>query len=62
MNIIRKLIKDENGQALSEYGLVLGIVAVAVIAALVTLKDKILSLFTDISNSIDSKGTTTTGN
>ncbi|GAU76340.1 Flp family type IVb pilin [Fusibacter sp. 3D3] len=56
MGVIKKIIKDEQGQALSEYGLVLGIVVIAVIVTLGLFKDAIVKMFTDITNAI--KGTT----
>jgi len=52
MKRIRNFILDEKGQALSEYGLVIGIVVIAAIAVLTTMKDKIVALFTDINNSL----------
>lgn len=44
--------QDEGGQALSEYGLVLGIVVIAAIVVLTTLKDKIIALFGKISDAL----------
>ncbi|MEJ8545784.1 Flp family type IVb pilin [Brevibacillus borstelensis] len=44
--------KEEEGQALSEYGLILGIIAIAAIAGLVAMKEKIVKVFEDIAKSI----------
>ncbi len=52
MKLLKALWKDEKGQALSEYGLVLGIVVIAVIVVLTTLKDKIIALFNKISEAL----------
>ncbi|MEA4963554.1 Flp family type IVb pilin [Lutispora sp.] len=52
MKMMINLLKDEKGQALSEYGLVLGIVVIAVIAILGVLKDKIISLFQKIADAL----------
>lgn len=52
MKAIKKFWKDEEGQALSEYGLILGIIAVAAIVALVALKDKLVAVFNKISESL----------
>jgi pilus assembly protein Flp/PilA len=49
---IRNFIKDESGQSLSEYGLILGIIAVAAITVLVALKDKLVSVFTKIKDAL----------
>lgn len=50
MELMRRLVKDESGQALSEYGLVLGLVVIAVIGSLVAFKDKITAMFTKINH------------
>lgn len=52
MSLFSKLFKDEGGQALSEYGLVLGIIVIAVIASLTLLKDKIVALFQKIADAL----------
>lgn len=51
MAFIRKLFGDERGQALSEYGLVLGVVVISVIVTLAALKDKIIALYNKIVSS-----------
>lgn len=50
--MIKRLIMDEQGQALSEYGLVLGVVVVASIAVLTTFKDDLGKLFGKINTAI----------
>ena len=57
MNCVKRFLKDESGQAVSEYGLVLGVVVIAVIATLGAFKDKIVTMFTNIGDAIG--GTTT---
>ena len=42
---LKKILADENGQGMVEYGLILGLVAVAAIAALVILGPKIKGVF-----------------
>jgi pilus assembly protein Flp/PilA len=42
---LRGLVDEEQGQGMTEYGLVLGIIAIAVVAILVTLKGQIVTLF-----------------
>ncbi len=50
-NACRKM-KSEEGQAMVEYGLIIALVAIAVIAALIILGPKIAGLFTNVSNNI----------
>lgn len=57
LNVLRKLWKEESGQGLTEYGLILGIVAIAVIGVLIAMKDKLLAVFNSINNGL---GTNTT--
>lgn len=53
-NKIKGLLVDEQGQGMTEYGLVLGVIAVGVVGILFALKGNILTLFnrvnTDVSN------------
>lgn len=61
MNLLKRLVRDEEGQALSEYGLVIGVIAVAVITILGTFSKQIEKLFKNIGDSLDGVGTTTSG-
>ncbi|MDP5274489.1 Flp family type IVb pilin [Chengkuizengella sp. 2205SS18-9] len=54
------LVKEEKGQGLTEYGLVLGIIAVAVVGVIVALRGQILALFTNAQTSISNTGITGT--
>lgn len=47
------ILRDENGQGMVEYGLILGLIAVAAIVALVALGPKITGIFTKASNELD---------
>ncbi len=42
------LVKDEKGQGMVEYGLIIALIAVVVIAALLILGPQINDLFTDV--------------
>lgn len=53
MNTITRLIKDESGATAIEYGLIAGLVAVAIIAALTALGGSLTSLFTSVSDELD---------
>ena len=49
-------IKDENGQGMVEYALILGLIAVAAVAVIVLLGPKIRGMFQDANDAL----TTTT--
>lgn len=40
-----EILKDENGQGMVEYGLILGLIAVAAITVLITLGPKVTKIF-----------------
>ena len=44
MNLIKKLIRDEEGQGLVEYALIVGLIALAVTALLVTSGSRIVAM------------------
>lgn len=48
LNLLKIFIKEEDGQGLAEYGLILALVALAVITALTGLGDGIEEIFNDI--------------
>lgn len=45
---MKALFTEEQGQGMTEYGLVLGIIAVAVVGALATLRGQIIDMFKDV--------------
>jgi len=53
MRILRRLWQDEKGQGLVEYGLILALIAIAVIVVLTTFGDKITSIFSKAKDSAD---------
>lgn len=52
MNLISRLINDESGATAIEYGLIAGLVAVAIIAALTALGGSLDSLFSDVASTV----------
>lgn len=50
---IVKFLKDEEGASAVEYGLIVGLIAVAVVTILVTMGGGLNTLFTSVSSSID---------
>ena len=55
--MLRKWFKDEEGQGMVEYGLIIGLIAVVFIVALVALGPKIRDMFQDVNDTIDEIGT-----
>ena len=45
-------LRDEEGQAMVEYGLIIALIAIVVIVALATLGDKIAGLFRNVDSTI----------
>jgi pilus assembly protein Flp/PilA len=50
---LRLLLRDESGATAIEYGLIAGLVAVAIIAALTALGTSLDTLFTDVAATVD---------
>jgi pilus assembly protein Flp/PilA len=53
INKMKNLIVAEEGQGMTEYGLVLGVIAVSVVTILVTMRTSIIALFTKASSALD---------
>lgn len=51
---VKSFIKDESGATAIEYGLIAALVSVAAIAALTALGDSLETMFTNVSNALDS--------
>lgn len=45
---MRNLITEEHGQGMTEYGLVLGLIAVAVVGALALLRTQIIEMYNEV--------------
>jgi pilus assembly protein Flp/PilA len=58
VNKLKGILIEEKGQGMTEYGLVLGLIAVAVVATLVALRGEITQIFTDALNAVKSRKTT----
>jgi len=52
MNLLKRLWSEEEGQGMTEYGLIIALVALAVIGALGLLGPKIAQVFTNINNEL----------
>lgn len=49
---MKALFTEEQGQGMTEYGLVLGVIAVAVVGALVTLRGEIVEMFQNVVTAV----------
>lgn len=45
VNKLKELVMEEEGQGMTEYGLVLGLIAVAAVGALALLREEIIVMF-----------------
>lgn len=54
MKKMKALLVEEQGQGMTEYGLVLGIIAVAVVGILATLRGEIVEMFTNVKAALTS--------
>lgn len=59
LNKFKALVTEEEGQGLTEYGLVLGIIAVAVVGLIAAFRNEITSIFNQALLDIRSRGTAT---
>lgn len=50
------LVREEEGQGMVEYGLIIAVIAVALVAALVTLRGGISGVFTNASDQMAGSG------
>jgi pilus assembly protein Flp/PilA len=52
MNKVKGLLVEEQGQGMTEYALVLGVIAVGVVAVLFALKTNIMTLFNKVNTEV----------
>jgi pilus assembly protein Flp/PilA len=55
MKKMKALFVEEQGQGMTEYGLVLGVIAVAVVGILFLLKGEIVSMFTSVKDAVTNR-------
>lgn len=49
---MKNFFKDESGQGMVEYGLILALIAIAVIAVLPTIGEKLTAIFSGAANAL----------
>lgn len=49
---MRAFLRDEGGQGLVEYSLIIAVIAIAVIVAMVFLRDQLSNIFSNIGNNV----------
>ncbi|WP_043933104.1 Flp family type IVb pilin [Bacillus sp. EB01] len=59
MKKMKALLTEEQGQGMTEYGLVLGVIALGVVAVLVGFREKIVDLFEDAKTALTDADTRT---
>ena len=47
---LRRFVHDESGQGLVEYALIIAVIAVAVIVAMIFLRDQLTNIFSTVGN------------
>jgi len=50
--MISTFVRDDSGQGLVEYALIIAVIAVAVVVAMAFLRDQISNVFTNIGNNL----------
>lgn len=57
LNKLKGLVVEEQGQGMTEYGLVLGLIAVAAVAALALLRTEIVTMFNEVVTLVTNRET-----
>jgi pilus assembly protein Flp/PilA len=57
MQKIKNLLVEEQGQGMTEYGLVLGLIAVAVVGILALLRTQIINMFQGVLDAVTNRNT-----
>jgi Flp pilus assembly pilin Flp len=52
MNFLKQLFRNEKGAAVTEYALLVALIAIAVIAAIILLRDQLIRVFTLIASKL----------
>jgi pilus assembly protein Flp/PilA len=52
LELPRSFVREEEGQGLVEYALIIAVIAVAVIVAMIFLRGRLMDIFSSIGNSL----------
>lgn len=52
MEIMKRLVREEEGQGMVEYALIIGLISIAAILTIPTIGEKIASIFTKVNTEI----------
>jgi pilus assembly protein Flp/PilA len=52
--LFTRLVREDEGQDLIEYGLLAGLITTAVVAAITAIGTRVLQLFTDLQGAVES--------
>ncbi|MEC5423991.1 Flp family type IVb pilin [Virgibacillus sp. C22-A2] len=52
MNHLSRLVREEEGQAMTEYGLLVGLISIAVIAVLALIGPELVKIFTTVKDEL----------
>lgn len=55
LSLFSRLVREEEGQGLVEYGLIIALIAIGLFVALGLLKDSLATLFEDVSKKLDER-------
>ena len=50
--MMSRFVRDESGQGLVEYALIIAVIAIAVIVAMIFMRDQISNVFSNIGNNL----------
>jgi pilus assembly protein Flp/PilA len=50
--MLQQFVREEEGQGLVEYALIIAVIAIAVIVAMIFLRDQISNIFSNIGNNL----------
>jgi Flp pilus assembly pilin Flp len=56
-NLLKKLVKDEQGGEVLEYALIAGLIVVAAIAVITTVGEKVVARWDDVGKGLEPKKT-----
>ncbi len=52
LSLVKRLLVEEEGQGMAEYGLILALIAVVVIGVLATMGDKLQEVFNQVNDKL----------